>query len=123
MLSLSQPCLQPDQTGHLFCLDPSGVGKSSLTRFALSELRSQAAISTAKVRCLGSTPRTIARSMLEALTTASVLPNYSAVQALEELNEYLSTPGIVILDEADELAQTAFLRELLAWTSLSTIVI
>ena len=99
------PALQQNHSGHLLVSGPSGVGKSSLSRFALTELRSQATITTAKVRCLESTPADIARSMLKAMTTASVPHTYSAVQALDELDERLSKPAIVILDEADELAK------------------
>ena len=112
-----------DPAADLLISGPSGVGKTSLARYALTKLTEQAPIQTAYVRCLGSTTGQLLRALQRALTSDPVPENRPVDDVHDTLEATLTRPAVVILDEADELPQMDVLARLQALPYLSMIII
>ncbi|QZA89529.1 AAA family ATPase [Salinarchaeum sp. IM2453] len=116
------PVLEGKEAESLLLSGSSGVGKTSLARYALTELQSQAPVNTAHIRCLGKTPVGILRAMLEEVTRTSIPENVPSTELKTRL-EQVDGPTIVILDEADDIAESDIVSTLLKINGISVISI
>lgn len=116
------PALDGQPAEHALISGPSGVGKTTLARYALTELGDQAAVGTAYVRCLGETTGTILRAILRDQVTDPVRKNLPVAEVIDRLQE-LTRPTIAILDEAADIPETEVLEAIGTVPSVAVVVI
>jgi Cdc6-like AAA superfamily ATPase len=107
-----EPALQGEQAHNVLIHGPSGVGKTSLTRFALQNLTRHADIHSAHIESLGKTTAGVVRSILHDLPGGDPATNTLREDLCIKLHERVDQPTIVILDEADDLPATDVLDRL-----------
>ncbi|WP_420182124.1 Cdc6/Cdc18 family protein [Haloarcula sp. KBTZ06] len=118
-----EPALGGDQAHDVLIHGPPGVGKTALTRHCLKKLTGHAAVQTAHVRCLGKTSAGVVRSVLHDLPGSDPSVNVPREDLCIQLQERVTSPVIVVLDEADGLPSTDALDRLIDVDKLSVVVI
>jgi len=109
LLRALDPGPDGDSRGHAVISGPSGVGKTVLLRYCSRTLERERSIDSAYVRCLGSTSGTVLRETIGDL--AGGPDEIAHAQPLEAVVDALHTAidgtTIVVLDEADDVPDTA----------------
>jgi len=118
-----EPALGGDQAHDVLIHGPPGVGKTALTRHSLQKLTGHADVQTAHVRCLGKTTAGVVRSVLHDLPGSDPSVNVPREDLCIQLQERVTSPVIVVLDEADGLPSTDALDRLVDVKNLSVVVI
>ncbi|ACV46580.1 MULTISPECIES: Cdc6/Cdc18 family protein [Halomicrobium] len=118
-----EPALDGEQAHDVLIHGPSGVGKTSLARFALQKLTRHADIHSAHVESLGKSTAGVVRSILHDLPGSDPATNTPREDLCIELRERVDQPTIVILDEADDLPATDALDRLADVDGLSVVAI
>jgi orc1/cdc6 family replication initiation protein len=103
---------------------PSGAGKTCIARYAVSELEREADVETQYVDCWQHSGRfRILYRILEGVAPTYDVHRSTPRDELLQRIENLETPYVVILDEADQIADPDVLRELYAIPHVTTICI
>lgn len=124
--------LEPVRTGDrrpstgAFLYGLSGVGKTTSARYVVDELREATAIQTATVNCWESkTSREVIHAILSDLEkrTDRPTPGTSTAGLLEDLEQAIDEPVVVVLDEADQLTDERALYQCYELEGLVPIII
>lgn len=108
-----EPAVDGNRPGDLLIYGPSGVGKSTLATHCGERLVAEAAAADVlHVRCVGETTTGILRRILADARGEDVPQNVSRSEIEAQLDDCLTGPTVVILDEADDVPETDILREL-----------
>jgi len=118
-----KPALGGDQARDVLIHGPPGVGKTALTKHSLQKLTGHADVQTAHVRCLGKTTAGVVRSVLHDLPGSDPSVNVPREDLCIQLQDRVTNPVIVVLDEADGLPSTDALDRLVDVENLSVVVI
>ena len=119
-----QPALDGDRANDIFISGPSGVGKTVLARHSLDRLAEHADVEHAHVRCLGKTTTSILRAALAAHPRGEDLAeNTPQDDVLGALEDTVTRPFVLVLDEADDLPATDTLERLAPIPEVSVVVI
>lgn len=119
------PVLDGERPQDLLLEGPSGAGKTCLARYTAARLEERALdLHTAYVDCWNhSTRYRVLVDVLEAVGRAADVHRNTPHDELLARLEALEAPVVVVLDEADQLAEPALLRELWAVPALTLVVI
>lgn len=114
MASALQPVVEGDPANELLLTGPSGTGKTCSAKYLLGKLRERVLdIETQYVNCWSDYTRyRVLFRILDGLDTAEALRNRTSASALLERLRAVDQPVVVILDEVDQLAESAVLYEL-----------
>ncbi len=110
-----EPLLHDRRPEPAFCFGPTGVGKTCIARYTLDQLREQEpAVRVAYVNCWQSYTRfRVLYEILEALDRAfDVHRSTPKDELFTRLADADDAPIVVILDEVDQLEETAALYDL-----------
>ena len=120
-----QPVLDGDQPQDVLVEGPSGAGKTCLARYTTAKLEEQALnVQTQYIDCWNHSNRyRVLLDLLEGIgPTHDIHRNTPQDEMLSRL-ERIDDPYVVILDEADQLADKDLLRELWSIPQLTVILI
>jgi len=109
--------------GDAIVYGPSGVGKTALTRWTIRRLSEERGVGTAYVRCLGASVATVACEVLEQLPGPDPAMNTPQEDLCLMLRDRVDEPLVVVLDEADDLAQTKVLPRLFDVPQISVVLV
>ena len=117
-----KPTLQDEPAEDVLVVGPPGVGKTVTVKHALNRLQEETTVDIARVRSLGKSAAGILRAILREFGTSPVrtTPRETLV---ESLDDHVTRPTIVVLDEADDVPDTDILPILFNQRSLSVIPI
>jgi Cdc6-like AAA superfamily ATPase len=111
---------------NCFLFGPSGAGKTTVARAAVRELRREVLdVPTAYVNCWKDyTRRSVLERAANDLADAAVPKNAPARDLIDTLQTGLDSPGVIILDEVDQLQDPDTLYDLhsvpgLAWICIA----
>jgi len=117
-----KPALHGERPSDVILSGPSGVGKTVLVRDGLDRLQEAAVVGTAHVRCLGATTGDILRGVLRGFGYDA--PQNQPIEDLHwTLRDSIDRPVVVVLDEADGLAQNDALECLTQVRRLAMVVV
>jgi Cdc6-like AAA superfamily ATPase len=117
-----KPVQHGERAGDVILSGPSGVGKTVLVRHALERLQRAATVGTANVPCLGATTGEILRKTLQDLGEDAA-QNEPIDDLRWTLQDVVDRPIVVVLDEADSLAENEALEYLTEIRRLSLVVV
>ncbi|QHS17954.1 AAA family ATPase [haloarchaeon 3A1-DGR] len=120
-----RPAVHDRRAGDALISGSSGVGKTALARFVLRRLNYRADVVDVHVQCLGSTRGDILREILQEHPDVDQRIHRGTPNAnlLPLLDQAVSRPCIIVLDEGDDLPATGLVRELAGVTNVSVIAI
>ncbi|MFW5911195.1 MAG: Cdc6/Cdc18 family protein [Halolamina sp.] len=111
---------------NCFLFGPSGSGKTTVARAAVRELKREVLdVPTAYVNCWQDYTRTaVLERAARELVDAAVPTNPSTRDLIDTLQSSLESPGVVVLDEVDQLQEMELLYDLhsvpgLAWICIA----
>ncbi|GGL55276.1 Cdc6/Cdc18 family protein [Halocalculus aciditolerans] len=103
---------------------PSGVGKTVLARYALTELEDAHGIPWTHVKTMGDTTGDVLRNVLDAYPARVQIHGNEPVDDLVwTLRDVVTDPYVVILDESDDLPETDVLQALAGVAGIATVAI
>lgn len=117
-----KPTLEDEPAEDVLVVGPPGVGKTVTVRHALNRLQEETTVDIARVRSLGKSAAGILRAILEELD-ADPMRTTPLEKLVDSLNDHVTRPTIVVLDEADDVPDTDVLPILSNQQSLSVIPI
>ncbi|GGM53196.1 Cdc6/Cdc18 family protein [Haloarcula argentinensis] len=117
------PVLDGDRAEDVLLHGPQGVGKTVLTRAALDRLDRQQPTPSAHVRCLGASTAGIVRAILRELPGSDPARTTPRDELIATLQERVTEPTVVVLDEGDDLPETDILDVLRRVPDISWIAI
>ncbi|MXV63544.1 AAA family ATPase [Natronorubrum sp. JWXQ-INN-674] len=121
-----EPLLDDRRADPAFCFGPTGVGKTCIARYTLAQLREQNPdVRVAYVNCWQEYTRfRVLYSVLEAVgRTADIHRSSPKDELFDRLRETDDRPVVAILDEVDQLEETAALYDLYRLGHISLILI
>ena len=121
-----EPLLYGRRADPAFCFGPTGVGKTCIARYTLAQLREQEpAVEVAYVNCWQEYTRfRVLYSVLEAVgRTFDIHRSTPKDELFGRLRETDDCPIVVILDEVDQLEETAALYDLHRLSHVSLVLI
>ncbi|ELY42849.1 Cdc6/Cdc18 family protein [Natronorubrum tibetense] len=121
-----EPLLYGRRADPAFCFGPTGVGKTCIARYTLAQLREQEpAVEVAYVNCWQEYTRfRVLYSVLEAVgRTFDIHRSTPKDELFGRLRETDDRPIVVILDEVDQLEETAALYDLHRLSHVSLVLI
>jgi len=104
-----EPALDGERPGDVLIHGPHGVGKTVLARHTFDRLQARADVDWVHVETMGLSTAGIVRAVLQALG-ADPSPTTSEHDLCLQLRERVDQPTIVVLDEGDDLPETALSR-------------
>lgn len=124
MATALEPILAGDPAAGLVLVGPSGTGKTSSSRYLLDRLAAHAGdLHTAVVNCWSAHSRyRVLYRIVEAIEGAGVRTRDHAAAALLDAIREIETPTVVVLDEADQLAEPEVLYDLYESPNLAVVV-
>jgi len=119
------PIEQGEQAENCFLFGPSGVGKTTVARASVRELRKEVLeVPYAYVNCWQNyTKNAVLMCLAQDLVDAAVARNASNRQLTKTIHQQLDSPGVVILYEVDQLAETEVLYDLHQISGISWIAV
>ena len=102
---------------------PSGVGKTTLARHLLDELRIAAGVDYAHISAGKSSSAIFHEAIVKHPREIAVHPNIAGHRLIDRLETIVEHPFVIILEEADSLPKTSILEDLYRVPNLSVIVI
>ncbi|NHN63835.1 AAA family ATPase [Haloarcula sp. JP-Z28] len=117
------PVLEGVRAEDVLLHGPQGVGKTVLTRAALDRLNRQQPTPSAHVHCLGTSTAGIVRSILQELPGSDPARTTPQEELIATLQERVSEPTVVVLDEGDDLPEADVLDVLRRVPDISWIAI
>ncbi len=119
------PIERGSQAENCFLFGPSGAGKTTVARAAVRELRREVLdIPYAYVNCWQNyTKNAVLECLAQDLVDAAVSRNASNRELTRTVQRQLDGPGVVILDEVDQLQETAVLYDLHQMSGVSWIAV
>ena len=124
MATALEPILSGDPAAGLFLAGPSGTGKTSSSRYLLEKLATHAGdLHTAVVNCWSEHSRyRVLYRIVEAIEGERVRTRDHAAAALQDALRAVESPIVVVLDEADQLAEPEVLYDLYEIPDLAVVV-
>lgn len=124
MATALEPILDGEPASGLFLAGPSGTGKTSSSRYLLEKLAAHAGtLHTAVVNCWSEHSRyRVLYRIVEAIEGERVRTRDHAAAALRDALREIETPIVVVLDEADQLAEPEVLYDLYEIPDLAVVV-
>jgi len=117
------PVIEGNRAEDVLMHGPQGVGKTVLTRAALDRLDRQQPTPSAHVHCLGASTAGIVRSILCELPGSDPSKTTPRDELIATLQERVTEPTVVVLDEGDDLPETDILDVLRRVPDISWIAI
>ena len=117
------PVIDGDRAEDVLLHGSQGVGKTVLTRAALDRLDRQQPTPSAHVHCLGASTAGIVRAILRELPGPDPARTTPRDELIATLQERVTEPTVVVLDEGDDLPETDILDVLrrvpdISWTAI-----
>ncbi|WP_337653181.1 Cdc6/Cdc18 family protein [Halomontanus rarus] len=110
--SVLEPLQRGQRVNGAFIYGPTGAGKTCTAEFLLDELAESADVETHLIDCWpNSTFTAVCRRLLEGLGEV-YQPNTPTDELTMQIREAIDKPYVVVLDEADQLADQTILHEL-----------
>ncbi|MFB6085283.1 MAG: Cdc6/Cdc18 family protein [Halodesulfurarchaeum sp.] len=124
MATALEPILEGEPAPGLFLAGPAGTGKTSSSRYLLERLAAHAGeLHTAVVNCWSEHSRyRVLYRIVEAIEGEQVRARDHAATALQDALREIGAPVVVILDEADQLADPEVLYDLYETRDLAVVV-
>ena len=124
LLRAWKPALEGEVGDEVIVSGSSGVGKTSLVQHTIDRLESEADIEHAYAQCLGVPSRKLLTSILQQHPNGALPDADRSLAALTEaLQDAVTDPYIVVLDEAEGLPDSGALDRLADVPGLSTVVV
>jgi Cdc6-like AAA superfamily ATPase len=119
------PIEQGEQAENCFLFGPSGVGKTTVARASVRELRKEVLeVPYAYVNCWQNyTKNAVLMCLAQDLVDAAVARNASNRQLTKTNHQQNDSPALVILDEVDQLSETEVLYDLHQISGVSWIAV
>jgi len=119
------PIEHGEQAENCFLFGPSGAGKTTVARAAVRELRKEVLeVPYAYVNCWQNyTKNAVLECLAQDLVDAAVPRNASNRELTTTIQRQLEGPGVVILDEVDQLSETEVLYDLHQISGVSWIAV
>jgi orc1/cdc6 family replication initiation protein len=118
------PVVDGQRPENALLTGPSGAGKTCIARYAVSELEREADVETGYIDCWRHSGRfRILYRILDGVAPTYDIHRSTPRDELLQRVEGLETPYVVILDEADQIADADVLRELYGIPHVTTICI
>ncbi len=124
MATALEPILEAEPATGLFLSGPSGTGKTSSSRYLLGKLEEHAfELQTATVNCWSNHSRyRVLYRIVEEIEGNAVTTRDHAAAALRDALRDVEVPIVVVLDEADQLADPEVLYDLYETPNLAVVV-
>lgn len=119
-----EPLVGGEPAAGLFVHGPPGTGKTSASRYLLEKLAGHVPeLTTATVNCWSDHSRyRVLYRIVEAVEGPAIAGQERSAAALRDVLEAVSRPVVVLLDEADQLAEVEVLYELLETDGLAIVL-
>lgn len=117
------PAVDGNQATDVLVAGPSGVGKTVLVRHTLGRLEQYADVDHAHIECLGVDTEDVLETALRKHRSPVDLDDASVEDLRGQLQETVSQPYILVLDEADALPDAGILDEFIDISGVSVVAI